>query len=253
MNRKRFQADFLRKMDGCQPFKELFDLLPDVAFFMIDRECRFVMKNHRCLGYSRANSEWDVLGKTVHDFFASDLADSYLQGNRKVMETGIPIINALTSAPGEPGSEGLIVYSQVPVRDRQGNIIGAAGIYREVEGLRAPTGGVDKLSRAVDHMRRAFAEPLSTPDLAAIAGLSRNQFERMFRRVFGASPMEYLLRMRVSAACRLLENGEDKCTAIALQCGFYDQSHFSRTFKRLMGVSPQAYRHRHRPHSSGAA
>ena len=57
--------------------------------------------------------------------------------------------------------------------------------------------------------------------------------------------MNYLPRVRVNAACRMLENTNHKCTAIALECGFYDHSHFSRMFRRFMGMPPQVYRQRH--------
>ena len=74
------------------------------------------------------------------------------------------------------------------------------------------------------------------------AGLSRSQFGRQFQRLFRASPSEYLLRVRVNAACRLLAETDLKITDIAHETGFFDHSHFSRTFQRLKGIRPQAYR-----------
>jgi AraC-like DNA-binding protein len=65
--------------------------------------------------------------------------------------------------------------------------------------------------------------------------------------LFGATPRQYLQRVRVNAACRLLAETEKKITEIALEVGFFDHSHLSRTFSRLMGVSPLAYRKAHMP------
>jgi len=247
MKPEQFKSRFLQQVGGVQCFQSLLDLLPDVAFFMKDRKGRFVMQNRRALEYCHVELEAETLGKTDYDFWPVDRAAMYVTGDQQVMATGIPIINAIAPAPEVAGSDRLVVYSKVPVRDRRGRIIGIAGTHREVEGLRAPPGKFGQLSRAVQYLNHNFAEPLSTPQLAVIAGLSRSQFERVFHRLFGTSPMDYLLRVRVNAASRLLENTDRKCTDIALECGFYDHSHFSRMFKRFMGTSPQTYRRRHIP------
>jgi AraC-like DNA-binding protein len=251
MSHARFQASFLRRIGDFQTFQQLLELLPDVAFFMKDRQGRFVMQNRRACEYCRVGSEAETLGKTDYDFWSPQLAGLYVAQDRKVMKTGEPIINALTLAPEDIGSDHLVIYSKVPVRDRRQRIIGIAGIHREVEGLRTPPRQFGQLSKAVERMHRDFAEPLTTPKLAAIAGLSRSQFERVFHRLFGASPREYLLRLRVNAASRLLTDTDRKCTDIALATGFYDHSHFSRVFQRIMGISPQHYRRRHAPAESG--
>ncbi len=253
MNHERFQERFLSRIGDLRPFQQLLDLLPDVAFFMKDRQGRFVMHNRRTREYCRAVSEAGILGRTDFDFFPRDRAASYVAGDRQVMETGDPIINAIGPAPEEAGSDRLIIYSKVPVRDRRGRIIGVAGIHREIEGLHAPPGKFGRLSRAVRMMHERFAEPLSSPKLAAVAGLSRSQFDRLFLRLFGATPHEYLLHVRVEAACRLLAGTDRKCTDIALDTGFYDHSHFSRLFQRIMGESPQTYRQRHTPPSNAGS
>jgi AraC-like DNA-binding protein len=247
MNTERFRKAFLRRVGDLRPFQQLLDLLPDVAFFMKDRRGRFVMHNRRACEYCRVGSEAETIGKTDYDFFPPDRAKMYVEGDRQVMTSGVPIINAIAPAPEEAGSDRLVVYSKVPVKDRRGRIIGVAGIHREIEGLRAAPRTWGRLSRAVQIIHQRYAEPLSTRELAAVAGLSRSQFDRHFGRLFGSAPREYLLRVRVNAAARLLAASDDKTTSIALATGFYDHSHFSRTFHRIMGVSPQVYRRRHTP------
>jgi AraC-like DNA-binding protein len=253
MNPNQFKSRFLRRVGNWEPFEQLLDLLPDVAFFMKDRQGRFVMQNRRSLEYSQVVRESQVIGKTDRDFWSPDRAEEYVTGDRQVMATGVPIINAIGPAPEIAGSNRLIVYSKVPVRDRRGRVIGIAGTHREVADRRAAPEKFGQLSRAVQRLREQFAEPLSTPQLAAMAGLSRSQFERVFRRLFGTPPMDYLVRVRVNAACRSLENTDRKCADIALECGFYDHSHFSRAFQHLLGLSPQAYRRRHQPQTKRPA
>ena len=245
MNPDAFRQDFLRRLDGVIPFAQLLDLLPDVAFFMKDRKGRFVMHNRRGYEYCRVASECETIGKTDYDFYPRDRADLYVEGDRQVLLTGEPILNAIAPAPEEDGSDKLIVYSKVPVRDRRGRSIGIAGSHREIEGLRAAPASYGRISRAVQHLHAQYAKPLSTRLLARMVGLSHSQFDRSFRRLFGASPRQYLLRVRVHAACRLLAGSDQAITGIALDAGFYDHSHFTRTFRRLMGLTPRAYRATH--------
>jgi len=247
MNPEQFKRAFLRRIGDPRPFQQLLDLLPDVAFFMKDRRGRFVMHNRRSCEYCRVGSEAETLGKTDYDFFPAGRAKMYVEGDRRVMRTGEPILNAIAPAPEEEGSDRLIVYSKVPVRDRRGHIIGIAGIHREIDRLRSRPRTWGRISRAIEIIHQRYADPLRTSDLAAVAGLSRGQFDRHFRRLFGTPPREYLLRVRINAACRLLTDTDRKTTDIAQKTGFYDHSHFSRTFHRITGTAPGNYRRMHAP------
>lgn len=246
----KLQQDFFEKMDWRGTFGPLLDLLPDVAFFMKDLEGRFVMHNRRACEYCRAASEEDTLGKTDFDFWPHDRAQSYVDGDRRVMTTGQPILNAIAAAPEEEGSENLILYSKVPVRDRNGKIIGLAGIHRELGKKGSAPVTYGRMGEALQAMYSHYAENLQTEDLATSASLSKSQFNRKFRRLFGTTPHEYLLRVRVNAACRLLETTDLTVTAIALETGFFDHSHFTRVFHRIMDVTPGEYRRRHMPKSA---
>jgi AraC-like DNA-binding protein len=218
-----------------------------VAFFMKDREGRFILQNRRSCEYCRVATDNETIGKTDYDFYPHDRATMYVEGDQQVMRTGVPIINAIAPAPEEEGSDRLIIYSKYPLYDREGKIIGLAGIHREVEGTRATPKSYGRLSRAVQHIHAHYNQPLSAGNLATMVGISQSQFERLFRRLFGANPSQYLLRVRVNAASRLLAETSKSITDIALETGFYDHSHFSRTFSRLMGMAPLAYRKRHVP------
>ena len=247
MNCEVFRQEFLKKLDGVQPFRQLFDLLPDVAFFMKDRKGRFVMHNRRGYEYCQVASELDSIGKTDYDFYPKDRADLYVEGDRQVMRTGIPIINAVAPAPETEDSDKLIVYSKVAVRDGRGRIIGIAGIHREVEGLRTTPKSYGRLSRAVEHLRTNYAEQITTRHLASMVGISNSQFDRLFRKLFGSTVRRYLLLTRVHAACRFLSHTDKSITDIALTVGFYDHAHFTRTFSKFMGIAPLAYRKQHCP------
>jgi AraC-like DNA-binding protein len=84
--------------------------------------------------------------------------------------------------------------------------------------------------------------PLTLTELADSAGLSRFHFLRVFRRVTGTTPHQYLIGARVRLAVRMLLDTNTPVTDIAYDVGFQDLSNFVRTFHRVIGSSPGAYR-----------
>jgi AraC family transcriptional regulator len=77
---------------------------------------------------------------------------------------------------------------------------------------------------------------------AARAGLSPFHFLRLFARVLGVTPHQYLLRTRLRRAARLLAEDSQPVTAIAFDVGFGDVSNFVRSFHRAAGMSPRRFR-----------
>jgi AraC-like DNA-binding protein len=251
MRPNRFQTDFLSKIDELSPFRQLLDLVPDVAFFMKDRAGRFVMQNRRACEFCQVSHERETLGKTDYDFFPKDRAALYVQGDQVVMRTGKPIVNAIAPAP--ENSDQMIVYSKVPVYGKNRRVIGVAGIHRIVEGLRGTPDWYGRFSKVIDHIHRHCGDALDLAGLAALAGVSQSQLERRFRQLLGTSPGEYLLRVRINASRSLLETTDRTIADIALSAGFYDHSHFTRTFRRLMSCSPKQYRDHHRQQATRGA
>lgn len=102
----------------------------------------------------------------------------------------------------------------------------------------------DAVHAAVDVIERAADTPLSLGDLAAAANLSPFHFLRLFRRVTGTTPHQYLVGARLRRASRMLLDTARPVTDIAYDVGFEDLSNFVRTFHRHVGCSPRAYRRR---------
>ena len=85
-------------------------------------------------------------------------------------------------------------------------------------------------------------QPLDLDRIAAQVDLSAFHFLRLFGRVVGATPHQYLLRCRLGRAARQLARSDEPVTDIALDVGFADLSNFVRTFHRAAGVSPRVFR-----------
>lgn len=96
-----------------------------------------------------------------------------------------------------------------------------------------------------EHIAAHLAEDLSVEALADLTGLSTSHFSRLFRASFGCAPHQYVLRARLEAACELLRDPARPMADVAVETGFFDQSHLSRWFKQHYGESPGLWRRRH--------
>jgi AraC-like DNA-binding protein len=236
---------FFQKIGSAQQLMCLFDLMPDVSFFMKDRQARFMALNIRGCELCNVKFEREALGKTDRDFFPAARAEKYLADDLEVMKSGLPKLNRIEPAPEREGSPHLVITNKIPLRDANGTVIGLVGFSRRIENLRTAHATTRKLAATMARLHDEFAEPLTSAQLAQQAGLSVSQFERTFRKAFGTSPHQYLVGIRVAHACRLLIETNDTVTTVAQQCGFYDHAHFTRAFARVMGTSPSGYRRDH--------
>jgi len=100
------------------------------------------------------------------------------------------------------------------------------------------------LAETVAAIESQYTQSLRIADLARQAHLSERHFTRIFTLNYQVSPIEYILRLRLQHARRLLANSDRTLTRIAADCGFYDLSAFSRMFKSRFALTPSEYRSR---------
>ncbi|WP_437836456.1 helix-turn-helix transcriptional regulator [Sorangium sp. So ce1153] len=157
---------------------------------------------------------------------------------------------------GVPPLPGLMVLgelAQAAAEGRSGVGLDEAGMlfaarFVEVvsgQGRRPPEAGARDRRRAVEAALWVDAhahEPIDLESAAREAGLSAFHFLRLFARVLGVTPHQYLVRARLRRAARLLAEDTRSITDIALDVGFGDLSNFVRTFHRAAGVSPRGFR-----------
>jgi AraC family transcriptional regulator len=79
-------------------------------------------------------------------------------------------------------------------------------------------------------------------DLANLVGLSPSHFFRAFRETFGAAPMAYVIRMRITRAQQIMLRSTRPLSQVALECGLCDQAHFTRMFRQVVGMTPRQWR-----------
>lgn len=87
-----------------------------------------------------------------------------------------------------------------------------------------------------------LAEPIPLREMAATARLSVSQFSRQFKARTGLSPHQFLVQLRVDAACRLLRDSVLPIAELAQRCGFSHQEHLTRVMRAHLGTTPAAMR-----------
>lgn len=98
------------------------------------------------------------------------------------------------------------------------------------------------LGKARDVLNDRYADPLSLNDIADAIGVEPERLARGFRRAYGESLGDYLRRIRVNAAARLLASTDEPIADVAGEVGFADQSHLTRWFGRYLETTPGKYR-----------
>lgn len=94
-----------------------------------------------------------------------------------------------------------------------------------------------RIARVRARLHATFHERHSLDALASEAGVTPFHLIRCFKAELGCSPFEYLLQLRVRRARELLVAGRAPAD-VAIDVGFFDQSHLHRHFRRIVGVTP---------------
>ncbi len=100
------------------------------------------------------------------------------------------------------------------------------------------------IERAIQAMHTHLHELLTLQDLASVACLSPSHFNRVFRRLIGIPPGEFLSALRFQAARRLLLTTPLKVIDICFEVGYTSTGSFTSRFTHLVGLSPRLLRQR---------
>ena len=144
-----------------------------------------------------------------------------------------------TSAVGlEPESLLLQLLSQLLCKQAQSDLAdsGQTGSLGQSESK--------AIRRVRAYLEANYHQTISLAELAQIANLSPFYLIRSFHRQVGLPPHAYQRQWQLLQAKRSLRSAKP-LTVIALEHGFYDQSHLTRTFKRTFGVTPGSYQKSH--------
>ena len=101
---------------------------------------------------------------------------------------------------------------------------------------------VGPIAAAINYAEQNFSEKITVSMLADTCHMSESHFRRLFVQFMGISPLAYVNRMRIEAACRLLHTTNDSIGNIAVKCGFITITALNRNFKDVVGMTPTQWR-----------
>lgn len=104
-----------------------------------------------------------------------------------------------------------------------------------------PENAYSALEYVKQYMEEHYTDSLTIDKLAQVAEISPKYFVDLFKKKYGISAMEYVAKLRIQQAKRLMAQSDARLRDIAHQVGYADEFYFSRKFKKEIGVSPNVY------------
>lgn len=126
-----------------------------------------------------------------------------------------------------------LLYSQLPS--------GTAS----ASGISARTANQDayRAKQAMLYIQEHFMDPVTLDDIAGSILVSKSECCRCFKRATGLSPVEYLMKYRITESARYMHRKtHESISEIAGAVGFNNTSYFNKVFKKFMGCTPTQYR-----------
>ncbi|WP_162130587.1 AraC family transcriptional regulator [Schlesneria paludicola] len=223
-------------------FSQLLDELTGVFFFAKDHLGRLMFLNRAARERCGLRDDTDVIGLRDVELIPDFLQTESARNEARILATGESVRGCLELWFDANGIPDWYVVTKLPIRSRSGKIVGVMGISTHYQQVPKYSSTSEGLTQVVDYIRQHFAKTLTIPMLAQVAQLSPRQLERQFRATFDITPKQFLIRTRLSVACRALRQTQASLADIAADCGFYDQSALTLHFHQSMGLTPGQYR-----------
>lgn len=233
----------LRSIDVCV-LQALFDLTPDIAFFIKDSEGRYITVNESLLARHGLKQPNDALGKRPQDICPGDFGRIPTEQDQRVLRTGKPLIEHLEMQWHLPREPVWCLTSKLPLYDRAGRVVGIIGFSRDVRASVRAEEIPKSFAQIIAEFERDPSSDCSPATLADRAHLSPTRLSRLTKRVFGLTPSQFIVKTRITEGTQLLRNTDKPIAEIALLCGYHDQSAFARAFRATTGLTPLEYRRR---------
>ena len=98
------------------------------------------------------------------------------------------------------------------------------------------------IEKAENYINKNYMKDISLDDISRYCNISSYYFSKLFKQETGENYVEYLSRVRIENAKKMLTESEASIKEISYSVGFSDPNYFSRAFKKYEGVSPTEYK-----------
>ncbi|MBS0266072.1 MAG: AraC family transcriptional regulator [Planctomycetes bacterium] len=239
-------AEFLSQIVPPLTGEELFDHLADVVYFIKDAQGAYLVVNQTLVTRCGVADKQALLGRTPVEVLRPPLGQQFAEQDQHVLRTGTPLIGQLELHIHPTGHVGWCLTTKLPLRNRHKRVIGLVGVSQDLRLPDVQTAEYRQVAAAIEFAEKQIDAPPSVSQLASLARMSRYQLDRRMRLIFGLTTGQWLVKIRLDAAQRLLRDTDLSIAAIAQEAGYGDQSAFTRQFRQATGLPPGEYRTAHR-------
>lgn len=224
-----------------QQVLKIFEILPDIIFWIKDEKSRFVYANQLFIEHLGCKSIEQVLGKSDMDFSAPHIANQFIVDDKRVMN-GEFVTERLELNMDKSGTMAWFSTTKRPLFDDENVIIGTYGFTRHLQKTVKSLSAFEQLKAPVKYIHQHFHLNISIEELADSAHLSVSALERRFQKYLAKTPKQFIREIRLEYARKRLIETSLPIAEIAYQCGFSDHSYFSRHFKLMFNELPSKLR-----------
>ena len=100
-----------------------------------------------------------------------------------------------------------------------------------------PDKEIMQIENAIDLMESSYQKSLRLEDLALAADMNKAHFSYTFNKIYNIRPIDYLIRLRLRKAAKMLLDGMS-VTEASINVGYRDPLYFSRLYKKYFGIPP---------------
>ncbi|NQY86494.1 MAG: AraC family transcriptional regulator [Colwellia sp.] len=229
---------------GVKQIIKMFDLMPDILFWIKDVNGGIVYGNKFFLEHIGVQNLNKAIGCTDFDFSPYHIAKQFTVDDQKVLK-GESVHNRLELNITPSGETGWFTTSKCPLFDDENRTIGSYGISRHLEKTSLALAGMDALKVPVEYIRTHYMDEIPLAELAEVSCLSISALERRFKKHLDKTPKQFINEIRLENARRLLVETNLPIATIANDVGFSDPSYFSKQFNQLFGQRPSMSRCAH--------
>ena len=209
--------------------RTLIDNMPDYIYVK-DIASRFLVANCGLAQLVGVKTPNDLLGKTDFDFFPKELATAFFNDEQAIMQSGKPLLSQEEDSMDSAGNAKWTLTSKVPLRDKNGQVIGIVGIGRDItEQKRA-----EEALRASEERYRRFMERNTAGAVINTLDGRLLQVNDAVTRTLGYGSIQEILTHNMS---ELYADPNDRATMVRLLKEKKSLSNYELRFKRKDGVA----------------
>lgn len=125
------------------------------------------------------------------------------------------------------------------------NTVSSSQVHVDEEILEPETNQIYFIEKALKYIQDNFKQKLTLQMVASYVFLNPQYFSRIFKKEVGVPYIDYVNKLKIDHACKLLETTNYPAYRISGECGFTDPSYFNRVFVQQMNMTPKAYRRKY--------